>query len=99
MTVVERCDTVLYQVGRKVKECVKMAKQCDMCFQHKETLVPVLPKMPTMICKACSYKVNQVIGFLEYHNGIFTYQPELSLKTPQTPLKLLKEGPTVKDKG
>lgn len=62
-----------------------MAKQCDMCFQHKETLIPVIPGMPTVICKACSFKVNQVIGFLEYHKAQISYQPELSLNPPQTP--------------
>jgi len=62
-----------------------MPKRCDMCFQPKETLMPVLPKMPTNVCKACSYKIGQVIAFLEYHNATLSYQPELSKETPPTP--------------
>ena len=71
-----------------------MAKQCDMCFQFKDPLVPVLPKMPTSICKACSYKVGQVTGFLQYHKVVLSYQPQLSLENPPDPPSTADERPS-----
>lgn len=62
-----------------------MGKQCDFCFQFKDPLIAVLPSMPTRVCKACGYKIQQVIGFLQYHKGTFTYQPQLSNETPPAP--------------
>lgn len=56
-----------------------MGKRCDMCFQFKDPLVPVIPKAHTQVCKACSYKVSQVTGFLEYHGVTLAYQPELEM--------------------
>jgi len=67
-----------------------MAKQCDFCFQFKDPLVPVLPNMPTRVCKACAYKIQQVTGFLQYHNAVMTYQPQLSNETPPTPPAIKK---------
>jgi len=67
-----------------------MGKQCDFCFQFKDPLVSVLPNMPTKVCKACAYKIQQVTGFLMYHNASLTYQPELSNESPQSPLKKRK---------
>lgn len=62
-----------------------MAKRCDFCFQVKETVVPVMPSSPMKVCKACSYKINQVTGFLEYHDIVLSFQPTLSIETPPTP--------------
>jgi len=62
-----------------------MGKQCDFCFQFKDPLVPVLPKMPTLVCKACGYKIQQTIGFLQYHHATISYQPPLVNETPPTP--------------
>lgn len=59
-------------------------KRCDMCFQEKSVLVPVLPSMPAMVCKACSYKVQQVLGFIVYHGGVLTYQQELTQEVSET---------------
>jgi len=42
-------------------------KRCDMCFQDKASLTPVIPGCPAIVCKACAYKISQVVGFLEYH--------------------------------
>ena len=61
-----------------------MGKQCDMCFQFKEQLQPVLAKAEARVCKSCGYKVNQVVGFLEYHNMSVSYQPKL-IKDPPLP--------------
>ncbi len=62
-----------------------MVKRCDMCFQQKETLMPILSKMPAVVCKACSYKIGQVLAFIQYHNGTFSYQPDLSKENPPDP--------------
>ena len=67
-------------------------KQCDMCFQSKETLVSVIPKMPAMVCKACSYKIQQAIGFITYHQGAVIYQPLLSKEPPSTPPQIFEEN-------
>lgn len=45
-------------------------KRCDMCFQDKPALTPVLPGASAMVCKACAYKVGQVLGFIAYHGGV-----------------------------
>jgi len=60
-------------------------KQCDFCFRHKEQLAPPYPKIPAVVCKACAYKVEQVIGFLEHYGGVITYQAQL--ETPPNPPK------------
>lgn len=59
-------------------------KQCDMCFQFKDPLVPVLDSCPARVCKACAYKIGQVTGFLSYHKAVLSYQPEL-FEAPPTP--------------
>lgn len=53
-------------------------KRCDMCFQDKAGLIPVVPRANAMVCKACGYKVKQVIGFLEYHDCTISYQAKLA---------------------
>lgn len=74
-----------------------MAKQCDFCFQFKDPLVPVIPKANVRVCKACSYKVQAVIGFLTYHKMTLEYQPELedtrNQDNPPTPLKKMEKSP------
>lgn len=55
-----------------------MVKRCDMCFQDKAQLAPVIPHAKVEVCKACGYKANQVIGFLEYHGVKLSYQEELT---------------------
>lgn len=62
-----------------------MAKQCSLCFQLKDPLVPALEKAPVRVCKACAYKISAVTGFLTYHGVTLAYQPELTKVTPPTP--------------
>lgn len=62
-----------------------MAKQCAFCFQFKDPLIPVLPSMPTRVCKACGYKLGQAVGFLQYHHAMIAYQPPLLKETPPDP--------------
>lgn len=62
-----------------------MAKRCDMCFQEKQGLQPVVPGMPAQVCKACNYKISQVMGFLQYQGAVVSYQPRLSKNSPQPP--------------
>lgn len=54
-----------------------MAKQCDFCFQFKDPLLSILPKANVRVCKACNYKVQAVIGFLNYHRMTLEYKPGL----------------------
>lgn len=61
-----------------------MGKQCMLCFKYTDTLQPVVKGAHAQVCKACGYKVNQVVGFLEYHKVTITYQPDL-FETPPTP--------------
>lgn len=69
--------------------------RCDMCFQEKQALVPILPGVQVSVCKACSYKVDQVRGFLEYHGIRLEYQSELSLdvETPPNPPRAKNRPP------
>jgi len=73
-----------------------MAKQCDMCFNFKTPLVQVLPGCPAEVCKSCAYKINQVIGFLMYHEVSVTYQSQF-FDTPPTPPKTPKKDKTDPD--
>ncbi len=59
-------------------------KRCDMCFQDKAGLSPVLPGMPTVVCKACAFKVNQVLGFIAYCGGTVSYQTALTAEVLET---------------
>lgn len=62
-------------------------KRCDMCFQDKPALVPVTSGCPAMVCKACSYKISQVSGFLEYHGVKLQYtlpEPEETTTSKKT---------------
>lgn len=61
-----------------------MAKRCDFCFQEKTPLMPVLPKVNVEVCKACSYKLQQVIGFLEYNRIHLVYQGDMEI-SPKSP--------------
>lgn len=61
--------------------------RCDFCFQSKPC-EPVYPRVKAQVCRACAYKVNQVIGFLA-HSGIGLHiQEELDLMPSEnlTPL-------------
>lgn len=72
---------------------VMPANRCDMCFNIKNPLVPVIGKADVRVCKACSYKANQVIGFLEYHGIKLQYElPEDIPKTKKRGLKELPNG-------
>lgn len=48
-------------------------KRCDMCFQDKPALTGVIQGCPANVCKACAYKISQVVGFLEYHRVKLQY--------------------------
>lgn len=67
-----------------------MAKQCCMCFQRKDTQSAVITGAPVTVCRSCNYKINSVVGFLEYHGIRLVYQPELAKpesESPPTPPK------------
>lgn len=68
-----------------------MARQCPMCFQFKDPLFPILPKAPTVVCKACSYKIQAVIGFLMYHGIKLSYQPAMDEQSPEATLTPAQE--------
>jgi len=42
---------------------------CDFCFRDKSPLQPVYPRVAVNVCKACSYQIDRVIGFLR-HSGL-----------------------------
>jgi len=76
---------IMYLTGENMFKGVhSMPKRCDFCFQAKESLVPILPKVDVLVCKACSYKLQSVIGFLEYHQIRLIYQGELEIP-PKAP--------------
>lgn len=61
--------------------------RCDFCFQDKSFLETPVPRIRVKVCKACNYKIQQVIGFLA-HSGAGVYvQPELQPEeiTPPSP--------------
>ncbi|GAI01284.1 unnamed protein product, partial [marine sediment metagenome] len=63
---------------------IMKAKRCDMCFQDKPGLQPIVPGCPANVCKACAYKITQTMGFLEYHGVGLTYklpEPEATAKS------------------
>lgn len=75
--------------------------RCDFCFQDKMGLEPPVPRLKVRVCKACNYKVQQVIGFLIHSGAGIFVQPELEPeeKPPQTPpdsLKTSSEAPKSK---
>jgi len=61
--------------------------RCDFCFQAKSLLEPPVPRLTVRVCKACNYKIQQVIGFLEHSGAGIYVQPQLQSeeKTPPTP--------------
>lgn len=67
-------------------------KRCDMCFQEKSTLQPVVPSSGISVCKACFYKCQSVIGFLEFHGVRVVYQQSLDLETSVGPRPVTKSG-------
>lgn len=74
--------------GNKLRGDTMTVTRCDMCFQDKAELQPVIPHAPANVCKACAYKAKQVIGFLEYHGIVFVYQPKM---TDELKSKVIKE--------
>lgn len=62
-------------------------KRCDMCFQDKSGLMPIIPGCKAVVCKACGYKVNQVSGFLEYHGISLRYTMDVDGRTSDTDKK------------
>ena len=57
------------------------AGTCSLCFRHKELVRPI-PQAEVTTCKACAYKVEQVVGFLKYYGVELVYQPKLSPPKP-----------------
>ena len=61
-----------------------VVKRCDMCFQDKPALQPIMPGCPANACKACTYKILQVVAFLEYNRVKLQYilpEPRESTKS------------------
>ena len=56
---------------------------CDFCFRDKSPLQPVHPRTAVRVCKACSYQIDRVIGFLR-HSGITLVQ-QSEWEAPPTP--------------
>lgn len=65
-------------------------KRCDMCFMDKAGLEPIVPHATAVVCKACAYKARQVIGFLEYHGVVLTYQQPLDFGDAKSKSKASK---------
>ncbi len=59
--------------------------QCDMCFQRKEGLMPVLSGMKVYVCKSCAYKLQSITGFLEYHGVNLEYDDRHDAKEIKPP--------------
>ncbi len=93
MTLIKGCANI-YLKGKTLKERCSMAR-CDFCFQAKALLEQPVPKIKARVCKACNYKIQQVVGFLE-HSGVGIYvQPELQpeeISPPTPPVK--RKSPT-----
>ena len=57
---------------------------CSLCFRHKELVHPI-PQAEVTTCKACAYKVEQVVGFLKFYGVELSYQAKLiPPKPPQS---------------
>jgi len=67
---------------------------CSLCFRHKELVRPI-PQAEVTTCKACAYKVEQVVGFLKYYGVDLVYQPKL--KPPSPPKSKSKSQKAKKD--
>ncbi len=78
------CYNVIVRENKVIGGYIVKVKRCDMCFQDKAGLSSVLPGMPTVVCKACAFKVNQVLGFIAYYGGTISYQPELAVEHQET---------------
>jgi len=59
--------------------------QCDFCFRVKSPLQPAYKGLSGEVCKACSYKIESVVGFLHHYGATITVQP--ALITPLPPRK------------
>jgi len=56
--------------------------QCDFCFRVKSPLQPAYKGLSGEVCKACSYKIESVVGFLHHYGAIITVQPALITPLP-----------------
>ena len=65
--------------------------RCTRCFKAKE-LVPPAVGLPEMVCKACSYEIDQVIGYLEFIGASIQFQMLLTEQPPKPPKKQAKNG-------
>lgn len=73
--------------------------QCAMCFQHKQELITIHPDLPPLVCKACGYKVNAVVGFMEYHGLCMVYRDQ-QLGLPKLfEAEMRLEAPVLKSEG
>lgn len=64
--------------------------RCDFCFRDKGSVSPIVPSIDAAVCKACSYEIDRVIGWLLYHSVSLVKQSELGstpLIKPPTPKK------------
>lgn len=43
--------------------------QCGFCFRNKTPLQPPIPGISVVVCKACLYQIDRVLGFLQYHGA------------------------------
>jgi len=60
---------------------------CDFCFRDKSPLQPIYPRTPVNVCKACSYQIDRVIGFLRHSGLTIVTQGEFTerVKPPKPP--------------
>lgn len=64
---------------------------CDFCFRDKSPLLPVYPRATVNVCKACSYQIDRVIGFLRHSGITLVIQSDLSQTIPPKPPKVSKK--------
>ena len=64
---------------------------CHMCFKHAE-IAPILPNSQAKVCRACAYKANQVIGFMEFYGCKVIYQPTLGSEVTPLPPKQTRKA-------
>jgi len=64
---------------------------CDFCFRDKSPLQPIYPRIAVNVCKACSYQIDRVIGFLRHSGLTLVAQSEFtSEETAPLPPKVHK---------
>lgn len=56
--------------------------RCGMCFKDKELVRPT-PKSKNVVCKACWYEIDRVVGYMESLGMGFQHQ----LENPETPVE------------